>query len=125
MAEKVRTLTKVVDLGKLHLEFKALAPSFAGLTASDGQIGDELRLINADDLSDAVVDATIAAHVPRTPNQLKDAEADSTLDSKIWKATIIFIMKRLNELRTQPGQTFPALSGQDVRDGIRQEYRNL
>ena len=59
--EKQRTLTKAVDLGKLHGEFLARSLSFKGLCASDGKTGDTLRIIDADDLTDAQVESGLRA----------------------------------------------------------------
>lgn len=125
MAERLRILAKPVDFRQLHVEFAAQSAAFKGLCGTTGQIGDTIRIIDADDLSNAQVDAIIAAHVPPTADQAKTAEAAQRVDDKFTLATLIYVMKRINEVRTQPAQAFPALTAQDVRAGIAAEYRNL
>jgi hypothetical protein len=40
-------------------------------------------------------------------------------------ALVLYLTKRLNELRAQPTQVFPPLTAQDVRAGVIAEYRAL
>jgi hypothetical protein len=109
-------LTKAVDLDKLHAAIAAQSPLFKGLVTTTGQPGDTLRIIDADDLTDEQVDAIIASHVPPTEAEQKDAEAQRRVDAV--EALAVYLMERLNELRTQPTEAFPALTETDVRAGI-------
>lgn len=93
--EKQRTLTKAVNLAKLHSEFTVQSPSFKGLCASTGVVGDTLRIIDADNLTDAQVDNIIAAHVLPTTDEVATTLALSEQAQKAIKTTVVWILKRL------------------------------
>ena len=93
--EKQRILTKTVDLGKLHKEFVAQSPSFKGLCASNGKAGDVLRVIDADELTDAQVDTIIAVHVVPTTDERATALATNDQAQKAIKTTIVWLLKKL------------------------------
>jgi hypothetical protein len=54
-----------------------------------------------------------------------DSEAQGRVDDKLMKAILIYLVQRLNELRTQPIAVLSALTPQTVRDGIVTIYKNL
>lgn len=55
-----------------------------------------------------------------------DAEATGGFDqSKVLRATVTYLVQRLNELRTQPAATFTALTAEQVRTDIIAIYKSL
>jgi hypothetical protein len=84
--ETTRTLAKVVDLAKLHSEFAAQSLTFKGLCASTGLPGDVLRIIDADDLTSADIDAIIAVHTPPTVQEIADRKIRTSWP--IWTRTV-------------------------------------
>lgn len=120
--EITRTLSKVVDLAKLHGEFAALSPSFKGLCASTGGIGDTVRIIDADNLTPAQIDGVIAAHVPSTV----DEKTGSTFDQqKLLKAVALSMIDAINQLRQNPTTTFPAITPAQAKQFVIDKYNSL
>jgi hypothetical protein len=56
---------------------------------------------------------------------VKTREAGTRVDDKVLKAVLTYLVQRLNELRTQPTTSFPALTAQTVRDAIVTIYKGL
>lgn len=55
-----------------------------------------------------------------------DLEASGSFDqNKLLRAVVIYMVQRLNELRTQPAQAFTALTAVQVRAGIITIYKTL
>ena len=55
-----------------------------------------------------------------------DTEATNGFDqNKLMRATVTYLVLRLNELRTQPAQSFTALTAVQVRAGIIAAYKAL
>ena len=73
----------------------------------------------------AVVDKT-AQEIADQDAAALDVEASNGFDqSKVLRATVTYLIQRLNELRTQPAQTFPALTAAQVRTAIIAIYKTL
>ena len=54
-----------------------------------------------------------------------DAQAQTRVVDKLIQAILIYLVQRLNELRTQPITAFTALTAQNVKDGIVAIYKTL
>lgn len=53
------------------------------------------------------------------------AKMTGEVDQKVLKAMLSYLRKRLNEVRQAPLTIWPALTIQDVRDGVVAEYQAL
>lgn len=95
-----------------------------GLTYFDGMIENWPTALLGPFPSDATIQQAITdyqAYLALAP----DREAKLRVDDKMIKAVTIYLMQRINELRTQPTTIFPALTAQEVRDGIIAIYKTL
>src|SRR5437867_2916333 len=86
-----------------------------GLTYLDGAIENWPAVLGAFP-SDATIQQAITDYQAYLA-LASDREAQVRVDDKLIKAIVIYLMQRLNELRTQPTQAFSALTAQTVRDG--------
>jgi hypothetical protein len=118
--ERIRTLTQPFDLQTLRAEFAAQSTTLIGFVECGGVV----RIVGAEDLSDAQVDALIAAHVPPTAEQIKEAEGQAIVDTnRALVAAMLYFRDRLNELRAQ--HSLAALTIAQVKQGIVDKYKAL
>jgi hypothetical protein len=73
----------------------------------------------------STIRAATAAEIAAFDDERKTGEAGAFVDDKRQLATLIFLIRRLNELRQQPAQAFPALTPAQVRQGIIDEFKAL
>ena len=94
--------------------------------------GDDVRVataaervqIDADIAADqAAVAAAALAERRATAKKLLASLDDATVIA--LRAVVSYLVKRQNETRTKPGQAYPALTAQDVRDGLLAEIDAL
>jgi hypothetical protein len=119
--ERTRVLTQPFDLTKLHSEFVAQSPSaFRGLIESAGVV----RILGAEDLTDAQVDALIAAHVPPTADERAQANGIREFDTnRALQAAVLYVREQLNALRAL--HALPALTIAQVKQGVVDKYKAL
>jgi hypothetical protein len=65
------------------------------------------------------------AEIATFDDQQETTQAQADVDQRVLRAVITYLVQRLNELRTQPATTFPALTAADVRAGIIAVYKAL
>jgi hypothetical protein len=89
--------------------------AYSGVPDARGQ-----RWNGATDLRDATAQESLDYD-----DLVKTREAGTRVDDKLMKAIVLYLVQRLNELRTQPTTSFAALTQQTVRDAIVTIYKGL
>ncbi|WP_447983776.1 hypothetical protein [Nitrospira sp. Nam74] len=91
-------------------------------------------LVEVDEYQDRLLKKVVAGVVvDKTAQEIADqsaaaldTEATSRFDeNKLLRATVTYLIQRLNEVRTQPAQTFPALTATQVRTAVIGIYKTL